>query len=81
MGDSGNGGSGSSGGSVIIATTSTSVSVATAAGSADPLVLGCRLSWPNSASDGMVNRPIPQSVAVVTSVSASSRVIPCSAKN
>ena len=39
-GDSGNGGSGSSGGSVVIATTSTGVSVAAAAGSADPLVLG-----------------------------------------
>ena len=41
MGDSGNGGSGSLGGSVVIATTSTGVSVAAAAGSADPLVLGC----------------------------------------
>ena len=30
---------------MAIATTSDSVSIATAAGSADPLVLGCRLSW------------------------------------
>ena len=70
--DSGKGGSGSSGGLVVIATTSTGVSAAIAAGSADPLVLGwgCRLSWPNSASDGMVNRPIPQGVAVVTQFSS-----------
>ena len=59
MGDSGNGRSWSSGGSVAIATTSTSVSIAATAGTADPLVLGCWLSWPNSTSDGMVNHPIP----------------------
>ena len=69
-GDSGNGGSGSLGGSVVIATTSTGVSVAAAGGSADPLVLGCRLSWPNSASNGMVNRPIPQVVAIAMTFSS-----------
>ena len=57
---------------MVIATTSTAVSAAIAAGSADPLVLGsgCRLSWPNSASDGMVNRPIPRAVAVATQFSS-----------
>ena len=43
-----------------IATTS----VAIAAGSADPLVEGCKLRWPKSANDSRVNLPIPLAVAV-----------------
>ena len=65
-GDSDNEGRGSSGRSVAIATASiANASVAIAAGSADPLVAGCRLRWPNSASERMVNLPILLAVAIV----------------
>ena len=51
---------------MAITTTSAGVSVAAAAGSADPVILDYRLGWPNSASDGMVNHPIPLTAAIVT---------------
>ena len=50
---------------MAIATTS----IAVAAGSANPLVAGCRLRWPNSASDGMVNLLMPLVVAITTTFS------------
>ena len=41
-------------------------SVGIAAGSEDPLIEGCRLRWPNSASNGRVNLPILFMVDVAT---------------
>ena len=41
------------------------ISIAVAASSADPLVVSCRLGWPNSTSNDMVNQPILLVVVVL----------------